>query len=1181
MKNFISSWFRNLTAFDSEPLQKEFSVFDPTSADPKGLSTLILAVTPSSGPEPTIISLRFSESGIKLFEKKYDDDASAQEEMQAIAKDLDEASTLSRENKKDEAKNLMNSLIEKYKRHSDNIVQEQPPVTTTQAAAEIQSYKGWAIHKREDGSWLGEYDVMALKADSLDTLKAKIDNAVRKAYGKKLKRNAAISQSNWFFDTVDEAMEFQERMKELQGPEVGEGKPLWDQVKEEPKGEELPEEEDTTLAPPSLSYQQIEKDKAKTEKDIGKRIKEQVKTEVESALDQKSASVFGKDDEELVKALRLPNIGRNWDEIKKYFVKELSRNEDDTSVFLDSLRQKEEGGKPEGLPLPPKPPEDLVSPETHDKLVKEVEDKSEPKPELKPELKPLEDEIARADNAEIRKVAALECRCGHDRNEHGMGGSHKCSKCECKSFSSKINASQSKVAINPLQEPPAVGQAPGMPLSAPVEEAPTFDAPVVPEPDVEPELLEEPQSGDRVYVMGDYETGNDGFEGTMVSTYTSKGDEYAVIAKDDGDNEEVALHRVVKASQKKVAKAYYEKTAKHEHDYQKGESSSVVVCPCGAFKFTEDYLKENPPIIEQKEADLEVESKSNEDVIRMFISNAFPKDKMPVWGTENLKITKYPNGWALVNYQTPILYRTNDSDTIHFNTKKYSVTTSKIQNQIRSMFTGQPVKETDEAGIYSAIDQSNLAKDPELHPELKQEPTLESLHESALTLKAELEKVSEEDVVGLIMEYEGGELSTEDTLKLFSILVKNQMVWSLQGHYGRTAQALIDASWLDEQGNILKHPSDVEASLNKKAASTVELPIRFVIDDDSLLAYANGSIYKNKIDKGEMSDADWQALIKDTAHWMWTMDRKSWREAYFQDAEWKLDPEQINKVKTMFSVLPAQSSQELKVEKKAEVIWVLQGNYGQGWEDLTAETSHEEILQRKKEYIENEPGTPLRIKREIEKQAQDPVPAPEAPKEEIPTKFKELKISPPKIEKERAIPATPEQSELIKSVESSLDNLNQIKSFIDQAKIKFNEEIRQIQEKGGQVTLEAELKDKIEKLSKLIEATESKLVYYGDKFIALKQEVKEVPFKPTEKWQLQKLLEKFEGAQAYLDKAIQGAQSLATQESVRELYFFPKRMSKLHRTAGLMETLSKVYDDVLNALKNIIGSEPKEESPKE
>jgi len=36
--------------------------------------------------------------------------------------------------------------------------------------------------------------------------------------------------------------------------------------------------------------------------------------------------------------------------------------------------------------------------------------------------------------------------------------------------------------------------------------------------------------------------------------------------------------------------------------------------------------------------------------------------------------------------------------------------------------------------------------------------------------------------------------------------------------------------------------------------------------------------------------------------------------------------------------------------------WVLQGNYGHGWEDLTAEDTRLEILARLREYRENEGG---------------------------------------------------------------------------------------------------------------------------------------------------------------------------------------------------------------------------------
>ena len=48
-------------------------------------------------------------------------------------------------------------------------------------------------------------------------------------------------------------------------------------------------------------------------------------------------------------------------------------------------------------------------------------------------------------------------------------------------------------------------------------------------------------------------------------------------------------------------------------------------------------------------------------------------------------------------------------------------------------------------------------------------------------------------MVGDIIAYENGEMDEEEVISLFQELVDTGMVWVLQGHYGRTAQALLDA----------------------------------------------------------------------------------------------------------------------------------------------------------------------------------------------------------------------------------------------------------------------------------------------------------------------------------------------------------------------------------------------------
>lgn len=48
------------------------------------------------------------------------------------------------------------------------------------------------------------------------------------------------------------------------------------------------------------------------------------------------------------------------------------------------------------------------------------------------------------------------------------------------------------------------------------------------------------------------------------------------------------------------------------------------------------------------------------------------------------------------------------------------------------------------------------------------------------------------DITNLIIAYEQGDLSQEDTIDMFQELVRSGLAWKLQGTYGRTAARLIE-----------------------------------------------------------------------------------------------------------------------------------------------------------------------------------------------------------------------------------------------------------------------------------------------------------------------------------------------------------------------------------------------------
>lgn len=62
--------------------------------------------------------------------------------------------------------------------------------------------------------------------------------------------------------------------------------------------------------------------------------------------------------------------------------------------------------------------------------------------------------------------------------------------------------------------------------------------------------------------------------------------------------------------------------------------------------------------------------------------------------------------------------------------------------------------------------------------------------------------VAEFDLTTRIIAYEEGSATEQEVLELFSHLIRTGQAWSLQGHYGRTAAALIENKIIARDGTI-------------------------------------------------------------------------------------------------------------------------------------------------------------------------------------------------------------------------------------------------------------------------------------------------------------------------------------------------------------------------------------------
>ena len=58
-------------------------------------------------------------------------------------------------------------------------------------------------------------------------------------------------------------------------------------------------------------------------------------------------------------------------------------------------------------------------------------------------------------------------------------------------------------------------------------------------------------------------------------------------------------------------------------------------------------------------------------------------------------------------------------------------------------------------------------------------------------------------MIDAIIQYESGEFSEQEVIEFFAELVCFGYIHHLQGHYHRTAQALIEAGLISEDGEVL------------------------------------------------------------------------------------------------------------------------------------------------------------------------------------------------------------------------------------------------------------------------------------------------------------------------------------------------------------------------------------------
>lgn len=616
----VYNWIRQLIASEQPTLEK-FTITDPSAVGEK-VRSITLALTPSTEDSPTsVVSLYWTDADAKVYEHQFRDPNVAKEIFDSMRRDLFEASELTKLEKLPEAAALVDSLLKRYEVHTDNLVDGTPePITTTMASKkeadeqlpnplvdeidepthsnvgspewldttlkQLESDYASAHYVPDQTDIL--YDMRTIAEDetgfahSVDDVKTWFEDYYKWKRTQKhssLSKLAKITFQNIFFSTPEEAVAYQEQMKKLNPPSTDVNKTIPKLDPAVDTGEEAVPGAEDEISDSSLSYEDFEKNKADEQKLLTKRIEREVKDQVESALEQKVATKFSKNDKELVDAMR--GVGRTWEEISDYMVKNLKYKKEDVAMFLDQLKDTQEpaitenpllkdrpedeaplGEEPileQPKPEAPRPPENLVSPETHDKLIQEV------------------DEIQKKDMQEI----------------------------------AKLDGEIQKKADEPLETTPSTGGESESPFGADVtdqmQENPVEPPVPIDQEERSPEL-DNLKPNDRVYVMGDYETGETGFGGVYLSQYKTDGETYAVIDRGSNDLVEIPLRNVKKAFHLSVIKKLAQRK-KERGDKSKAELAAINA---DLQTLAEELKKTAAELIVEDSIEVETSSKERE-----------------------------------------------------------------------------------------------------------------------------------------------------------------------------------------------------------------------------------------------------------------------------------------------------------------------------------------------------------------------------------------------------------------------------------------------------------------------------------------------------------------------------------------------------------------------------------------